>query len=76
MRTTIELEPDTAEAVQALRREKGRGVSEAVNELIRQGMLAEPNRKPFVARSQRLGIQIDVSNVTDAIDLLEGPDAR
>jgi hypothetical protein len=76
MRTTIELEPDTAEAVRALRREKGRGVSEAVNELIRRGMLTEPNQKPYVARSQRLGLRIDVSNVADAIDLLEGPDAR
>lgn len=76
MRTTIDLDPDTAQAVQALRREKGRGVSEAVNELIRQGLLAEPQRKPFVPRSQRLGIRIDVSNVADAIDLLEGPDAR
>jgi hypothetical protein len=76
MRTTIELDADTAEAVRALRRDKGRGVSEAVNELIRRGMLAEPNRQPFVARSRRLGIRIDVSNVADAIDLLEGPEAR
>ncbi len=76
MRTTVELEPDTAEAVRALRREEGRGVSEAVNELIRRGMLAGPERKAFVARTQRLGILIDVSNVADALDLLEGPDAR
>jgi hypothetical protein len=75
MRTTVELEPDTAEAVRALR-DAGRGVSEAVNELIRRGMLAEPQRKPFVPRSQRLGLRIDVSNVADAIDLLEGPEAR
>jgi len=76
MRTTVELDADTAEAVRALRQEKGRGVSEAVNELIRRGVLAEPDRKPFVPRSQRLGLRIDVSNVADAIDLLEGPDAR
>jgi Ribbon-helix-helix protein, copG family len=76
MRTTIELDADTAQAVQNLRREKGRGVSEAVNELIRRGMLAEPHQQPFVARSQKLGIRIDVSNVADALDLLEGPNAR
>ena len=76
MRTTVELDSDTEQAVQALRREKGRGVSEAVNELIRRGMLAEPYAKPFVARSQRLGLRIDVSNVADALDLLEGPNAR
>jgi hypothetical protein len=76
MRTTVELDPDTAQAVQALRREKGRGVSEAVNELIRRGMLAEPRQQPFVPRSQKLGIKIDVSNIAEALDLLEGPDAR
>ena len=76
MRTTVELDSDTARAVQALREEKGRGVSEAVNELIRRGMLAEPAPEPFVARTRRLGIRIDVSNVADALDLLEGPNAR
>lgn len=75
MRTTIELDDDTTQAVQALRQE-GRGVSEAVNELIRQGMLTQPRQQPFVARTHRLGIKIDVSNVADALDLLEGPDAR
>ena len=76
MRTTVELDADTAQAVQKLRREKGRGVSDAVNELIRRGMLAEPRQQPFVPGHQRLGIRIDVSNVADALDLLEGPDAR
>lgn len=76
MRTTVELDPDTEQAVMALRREKGRGVSEAVNELIRRGMLTEGKAEPFVARSQRLGIKIDVSNVAEALDLLEGSHAR
>jgi hypothetical protein len=76
MRTTVELDPDTAQAVQQLRREEGRGVSEAVNELIRRGVLATPQKQPFVARTRRLGVRIDVSNVADALDLLEGPDAR
>jgi hypothetical protein len=76
MRTTVELDSDTAQAVQALRREEGRGVSEAVNELIRRGMLAAPSPRPFVGRTRRLGLRIDVSNVADALDVLEGPDAR
>jgi hypothetical protein len=75
MRTTIELDADTDRAVQALR-EQGRGVSEAVNELIRRGMMASPREKQFVARPRRLGLRIDVSNVADALDLLEGPEAR
>jgi hypothetical protein len=75
MRTTVELDRDTAQAVQALRRQ-GRGVSEAVNELIRRGMMAPRQEKPFVARPRRLGVRIDVSNIADALDLLEGPEAR
>jgi hypothetical protein len=75
MRTTVELDRDTAQAVQALRKQ-GRGVSEAVNELIRRGMMAPRQEKPFVARPRRLGVRIDVSNIADALDLLEGPGAR
>jgi hypothetical protein len=44
MRTTVELDADTAQAVHALRREKGYRVSEAVNELIRRGMLDRRQR--------------------------------
>lgn len=76
MRTTVEFDADTARAVEALRREEGLGVSAAVNELIRRGLLAQGAPKPFVPRTFRLGIAIDVSNVADALDLLEGPSAR
>lgn len=76
MRTTVELDDDTSQAVQQLRRERGRGVSEAVNELIRRGLLAQPRPHRFEARTRSLGIRIDVSNVADALDLLEGADTR
>jgi hypothetical protein len=75
MRTTVELDADTGQAVQVLR-QQGRGVSEAVNELIRRGMMATDREKPFVPRPRPLGISIDVSNIADALDLLEGPEAR
>lgn len=76
MRTTVEFDADTAKAVERLRTEHGRGVSAAVNELIRRGMIAAPRPQPFVPESYDLGLHIDVSNVADALDLLEGPDAR
>jgi hypothetical protein len=76
MRTTVEFDADTAKAVERLRAEHGRGVSEAVNELIRRGMRAEPAGAPFVAKTHALGLKIDVSNVADALEILEGPDAR
>ena len=75
MRTTVELNDDAARAVQELRRQ-GRGVSEAVNELIRRGLLARAQPDRFQQRTRSLGIRIDVSNVADALEVLEGPDAR
>jgi hypothetical protein len=75
MRTTVELDKDAEKAVQQLRNE-GRGVSEAVNELIRRGLVAREHASPFVQRTRRLGLKIDVSNVADTLEVLEGPDAR
>jgi hypothetical protein len=77
MRTTIELEDDTARAVDQLRRERGVGTSEAVNLLLRRGMLAaEADPAPFRQRTRDLGLRIDVSNVADALETLDGPTAR
>jgi hypothetical protein len=76
MRTTVEFDPDTAKAIEAIRRERGTGVSEAVNELIRRGLLARAPEERFQPIHRELGLIIDVSNVADAIDLLEGPEAR
>jgi hypothetical protein len=76
MRTTVEFDDDTGKAIEAYRGETGRGVSEAVNDLIRRGLLATPAPQPFRSRTRRLGITIDVSNVAEALDLLEGPEAR
>lgn len=76
MRTTVEFDADTARAIEQLRVDEGRGVSEAVNELIRRGMLTVASPAAFVPRVQPLGLKIDVSNVADALDLLEVSDAR
>ncbi len=76
MRTTVEFDDDTAQALAILRSESGMGVSEAVNALVRLGLLAEASPVPFVQQTRRLGVRIDVTNVADAIDLLEGHQAR
>jgi Arc/MetJ family transcription regulator len=76
MRTTIDLDDDTAAEVQRLRAEEHRGMSEAVNELIRRGMLQRDQAEPYVPRTAALGIRIDVSNVADALDHLEGAHGR
>ena len=76
MRTTVEFEPDTARAIEQLRRERGLGVSDAVNELIRRGLLPHGPTPQFVQRTQALGLRLDVSNIADALESLEGPEAR
>lgn len=76
VRTTVEFDDDTAQALAHLRSETGMGVSEAVNTLVRRGLLAEAPPAPFIQQTRRLGIRIDVTNVAEAIDLLEGHEAR
>jgi hypothetical protein len=61
--------------VEALRREAGLGVSEAVNELIRRGLLPREPAPAFVQRTRPLGLRVDVSNIGEAIETLEGPAA-
>lgn len=76
MRTTITFDDDIAAAVNRLRREAARGVSEIVNDLIRAGLRHREERRPFVQQTADLGIRVDVSNVAEALDLLDGPDQR
>ncbi len=76
MRTTITLDPDVAAAVESVRREQSLGRSEAVNRLIRAGLKAPNGVKPFRQRSRSMGLRIDVTNVAEALDLLDGPAGR
>jgi hypothetical protein len=77
MRTTVDLDDDTAKAIDKLRRRRGIGLSEAVNDLVRQGLLHQPmDRPPFTQATRDAGLRIDVTNVAEALDLLEGPTAR
>lgn len=77
MRTTITLERDTAAAIEHVRRERGIGLSEAVNELIRKGLLYAPERETFAQKTYALGpALVDVSNVSEALAQAEGEDWR
>lgn len=76
MRTTVDFDDDTAAAVERLRRERGIGLSEAVNELVRSGLLAATPRAEFRQRTAPLGLRIDVSDVAEALEVLEGPGNR
>lgn len=76
MRTTITFADDVAAAVERLRRERAVGVSEAVNELVRRGLAAGEERHPFRQQTHPLALRIDVTNVAEALEELDGPAAR
>ena len=72
MRTTVTLDDDVAAAVDRLRREGGLGLSEALNQIARAGLVVESRPTQPVrleTRSMRLGI--DVSNVAEALEAAE-----
>jgi hypothetical protein len=76
MRTTVTLDPDVAAAVSRVRKERGVGVSEAINDLARAGLTVRRPRQPFRQRSSPIALRIDVTNVAEALELLDGPGAR
>jgi hypothetical protein len=76
VRTTLSLDDDVAAAVQRLREERHIGLSDAVNELIRAGLAAPAQRATFRQQTANLGLRIDVSSVADALEHLDGPEAR
>jgi hypothetical protein len=75
MRTTLTLADDVAAAVEKLRRERSIGLSEAVNDLVRAGLIQQRTSAPFQQTTHDLGPGIDYSNVADAIETLDGPAA-
>lgn len=76
MRTTVDLDDDVAAAVRRLRETGGLGLSAAVNQLARAGLRDKPDREPFRQRAVDIGVAIDVTNVAEALETLDGPAAR
>ena len=76
MRTTVRLDPEVAAAAEQLRRQHGTWLSEVVNQLARAGLMAgtAPRGHGFEQRTAALGLQIDVSNVAEALENLDGLD--
>jgi hypothetical protein len=74
MRTTITLASDVAAAVERLRRERGRGVSDAVNELIRRGLTSPDKPQRFVQTSSPMGQpSLPLDDVAALLEVLDGP---
>jgi hypothetical protein len=71
MRTTITLADDVAAGLEKLRRERGLGLSEAVNDLVRAGLMDRGAKPPVESPAHDMGIGIDVRNVAEAIEAIE-----
>lgn len=66
----IDLDDDVAAAVERLRRERGVGLSEAVNLLARQGLSQKPMRPTFRQRTAPIGLRVDVRSTPEALETL------
>lgn len=72
MRTTIRLDPEIAAAAQRLSQERHIGLGAAVNELARAGLARSGEQTPrFRQRTAKVGLRVDVTNVADALELLD-----
>ncbi len=77
MRTTVTLADDVAAAVEQLRRSRGAGVSEIVNELLRRGLAGSDRPEPFRQSATDLGLPtLALDDVAGLLDTLEGDDRR
>ncbi len=75
MRTIVTLADDVAAEIQRMRRDRSISVSEALNELVRAGMAHKTKpRQRFVQRTHAFGLRkVDVTNVAEALEQIEGP---
>jgi metal-responsive CopG/Arc/MetJ family transcriptional regulator len=71
MRTTVTLSDDVAAGIDKLRRERGLGLSEAVNDLIRTGLMDRGARSRVEFPTHDMGIEIDVRDIGEAIEAIE-----
>lgn len=76
MRTTVTLDDDVAAAVTRLRRDRHLGLSEALNELARAGMVAASRPSAFHQRTSSMGSSIDLRDIAEAIEIAEGAEHR
>jgi hypothetical protein len=77
MRTTLTLDPDVSVELEALRRERGLSLKDAVNHALRRGLraMADGNRRrpTFVTKSVDLGVpRVPLDDVAEALAAAEG----
>ncbi|WP_120005092.1 CopG family transcriptional regulator [Nesterenkonia muleiensis] len=77
MRTTVRLDPEVAAAAERLSRERHIGLGEALNELARMGLACGGEKTTrFRQRTASVGLKIDVTDIAEALELLDEHDAE
>ena len=81
MRTTLTLDDDVYRKLESETRRTGRSFKEVVNERLRRSLVAakpETRRKPFRVNARPMGNRpgIDLSNIEQLLDELDGPARR
>jgi hypothetical protein len=82
MRTTLTLDDDVAALLERVRRERGAGLKETVNDALREGLRRleqpRPERAPYRTRPTSLGRCLigTLDNVADALAIAEGESFR
>jgi len=73
MRTTVTFASDVAAAVERLQRQRGRGVSDAVNELIRRALTTPSGQQPFEQATSAMGEpSLPLDDVAGLLEVLDG----
>ncbi len=75
MRTTVTFDDDVAAAIAHLQRERHLGVSAAVNELVRRGLTRSHSAAPFIQRTSSGHARLDITDVAEVLDVLDGSTA-
>lgn len=81
MRTTVTLDDDVAAQLEREARRTGKGFKQAINETLRAGFAAQRRAAaipPYVVEARALGVrpELDYANVTELLEVAEGPDHR
>ena len=76
VRTTLTIDEDIAVSLERMRRTRKLSLRQAVNDLLRAGLMAEadkPEPKPFVQRTFKMGLKpgIDPLRLNQLVDELE-----
>jgi hypothetical protein len=77
MRTTVTLDREVAAAAEGMRQGSSMSLSEAINTLAKAGLLRGQRKpEPFRQRTVDVGLRVDITNIGETLDLLEGMDRR